>query len=351
MATSISIDRNIAIIGKSRKTDISKPIIDSMVLWYDLKRQGATNETMRTNPKLIDLSGNGHDAACYNFAWAGMSSIGGYKVDFTSWNVNSLQAIRNNDHSVTIYRTGNDSSDAFGNSLDVPNSFTINVSGLEQGIRLEFGQGTIAASDKSIYEDGTYTVEHNVTSGNVGFKLYSSNGSEISGLNVTIEILPEYPNALVSDGVDDYALVKELSPLTDYTVIAKRKLLSTDATTYGGIAKRSRIDLQEYGAFVVEKDSNRCYSFGTPTLNIVPSDKDIIYQTTYNYCGTELKAGKCEDTDFLIIFAGLYNLDNNNKVSEFRPMILYQVLLFNRTLTDKEIQWVKTNLIEGDFEL
>lgn len=33
---------------------------------------------MAENPVLIDLSGNGHDATCYNFGWSGMSGVGGY---------------------------------------------------------------------------------------------------------------------------------------------------------------------------------------------------------------------------------------------------------------------------------
>lgn len=53
-------------------------IKNNMVLWYDIKRQGATNETMKANPILKDLSGNGHDATCYNFAWSGISGIGSY---------------------------------------------------------------------------------------------------------------------------------------------------------------------------------------------------------------------------------------------------------------------------------
>ena len=54
---------------------IPKAIKDAMVLWYDIKRQGATNESMAENPVLRDLSGNGHDATCYNFAWTEESGI------------------------------------------------------------------------------------------------------------------------------------------------------------------------------------------------------------------------------------------------------------------------------------
>ena len=54
---------------------IPKEIKDSMILWYDLKRQGATNENMAINPVLKDLSGNGHNATCYNFSWTEESGI------------------------------------------------------------------------------------------------------------------------------------------------------------------------------------------------------------------------------------------------------------------------------------
>lgn len=50
-------------------------IKSSMVLWYDIKRQGCTNESMAENPVLKDLSGNGYDATCYNFAWTTESGI------------------------------------------------------------------------------------------------------------------------------------------------------------------------------------------------------------------------------------------------------------------------------------
>ena len=38
---------------------------------------GHTNEDMAEYPVLTDLTGNGHDISCNNFAWSGMSGIGG----------------------------------------------------------------------------------------------------------------------------------------------------------------------------------------------------------------------------------------------------------------------------------
>ena len=57
----------------------------SMVLWYDISRQGCTNEDMADNPVLKDLTGNGYDATCYNFAWDGTSGISTADIDFTEW--------------------------------------------------------------------------------------------------------------------------------------------------------------------------------------------------------------------------------------------------------------------------
>ena len=39
---------------------------------------GLTNEQMAENPVWKDLTGNGHDLQMKNFAWGGMSGVGGY---------------------------------------------------------------------------------------------------------------------------------------------------------------------------------------------------------------------------------------------------------------------------------
>lgn len=42
---------------------------ESLVAWYDVARQNVTNEEMKKNPILKDLSGNGYDLDCINFDW------------------------------------------------------------------------------------------------------------------------------------------------------------------------------------------------------------------------------------------------------------------------------------------
>lgn len=53
---------------------------------------GLTNEQMAENPVWKDLTGNGHDLQMKNFAWGGMSGIGGYVVDIDEWGTNSTAA-------------------------------------------------------------------------------------------------------------------------------------------------------------------------------------------------------------------------------------------------------------------
>lgn len=219
---------------------IPKAIKDAMVLWYDIKRQGATNESMAENPVLRDLSGNGHDATCYNFAW-----------------------------------------------------------------------------------------------------------TEQSGISAT-----DYPDAIVSDGVDDYAVVTNLPAQypNGYTVIAKRNWLNTDnqACLCG-----NRGDANTDSAFSMEllnfSDGKfRCDSFKYQRnidMDLLQRE-GIVYQKTFDYNGqTELNPRNIGNG---YKSTTLFKLNPDN-VSYYNGAIaLYSFLLFNRDLTDEEIEWVKTNLIETE---
>ena len=63
---------------------IPPAILSALVCWYSPRRQGCTNEGMRTDPVLRDLSGNGLDMECLNFAWneaSGVDSDGNLSYD------------------------------------------------------------------------------------------------------------------------------------------------------------------------------------------------------------------------------------------------------------------------------
>lgn len=338
---------------------IPKAIKDSMVLWYDIKRQGATNESMAENPVLRDLSGNGHDATCYNFAWSGMSGVGGYTIPpFTNKESNLFSSEHFTGDSYNL--TGKPWSNEAGlywnctttiNSIE-PYKLHLNVSGIVEGNNVYIHQYNNNYYGSVALVNGENRIQIDITQGNKpSYQYLSFHADSPYETDIHIEILPEYPNALVSDGVDDYCLVEGLPLLNKedgYTVIAKRNTLdySTELNDLKSIVSKSdQWNGAPAGAFVFEYQDKVFISinFGkTNVLSETPFSGTIAYQTSTSYNGIPILKGDGEDTTILFIF----NLSNSNK--KYTKGALYSLLLFNRDLSVDEIEWVKTNLIETE---
>lgn len=314
-------------------------IMDSMILWYDLKRQGATNESMAQTPVLRDLSGNGHDATCYNFAWNRASGIGKYTTDFNNWITTAPnEVINKTDHSFTITKTSGGNEESILYIIELAGILKFRISGLTEGNILLTTRNP-SVTNLVITEDGVYEYEYKHES--VAFKSNTKRDS----CNIIIEQISEYPNALVSDGVDDYAQVLELPLLNreqGYTIIAKRTYLND---TKGCLASyRGTNDTM--GPFAMELvELNRTDSFGNRnTLRISPPEL-ITWQRKDSYNGVYISyAGAVFDAQsrFLNIFKLNPGPENFYYIGQ---IALYSLILFNRDLTDEEIEWVKTNLI------
>lgn len=107
------------------------------------------------------------------------------------------------------------------------------------------------------------------------------------------------------------------------------------------------------GAFEFEFRANRTFSFGGNNV-IIFADNNIVYQTKNSYNGTEIKPGSLDDTDVLIIGAAQRNV--NNKIQDPYIGCHGNILIFNRTLTEYELSWVKNNMMcskqqEPDIDL
>ncbi len=232
-------------LGEFMTAEDEEKIRESLVLWYDIKKQQATNEGMAATPRLRDLSGNGHDATCYNFAWSEMSGI--------------------------------------------------------------------------VTDD--------------------------AGL------------CLLSDGVDDYAKATGLPILTKekgYTVIAKRHWIGDINSHSQGLASKTTDASFADGAFCFEcvegsgsSPFNRTFATADPSTGVNYIDSfvsgDFSYMTSKKYNSVEFKnVGDGIDTDALVIFRLATDYHG-----AYSAIALYSLLLFDRDLTDNEIEWVKKNMIEG----
>ena len=341
------------------KSNIIPPAIrNSMILWYDLKKQGATNETMSVNPILKDLSGNGHDARCYNFAWSGMSGVGGYATDYTDYyQYTDKGSIVVTPTKIIIEKviTADALIETIKNIGEIP-SYRIRVSGIPEGTTLRYGyyQEEGIKSQFDITEDGEYILPANISNNYkyVGFKVVGFTGD----CNITIEQIPLYPGALVSDGVDDYCLVEGLPLLNKedgYTVIAKRTWIGdVNSKSQGFVSKGSSAQWVD-GAFYfecVEGSGTSLFNRVFPNSNSKDgvnrissfAQENLTYLTSAKYNNSDIvNVGDGIDTDKLAVF----KLATSSS-SYYASISLYSLLLFNRDLSTDEIEWVKTNLIE-----
>ena len=312
------------IIDESRIA-IPESIRKNLVVWYDVAKQNATNESMQANP------------VCYNFAWSGMSGIGGRYVDADK---------------VVINVSVNVLSRVWGYNVSPGHTMPeieFSVIGLLEGqscfLRV-IGKNPESYNEErfrvDVENDGTYKTPSftNDSQETEAYEIVVGKGT----YNVTVEFLPQYPHALVSDGVDDYAMVGDLPILTKengYTVVAKRKWIDSSS----GEPKMLLSDGNDYGheSLMVENkqagsDGFSALSFGSRT-NVTLSESDIIYQTSTSYCGNSLSSGQ-EETE------SLFSIFSNFGLYDFSKVALYSLLLFDRDLTTSEIEQVKTNLIE-----
>lgn len=224
--------------GKKGNND-GFPSIPGMIARWSAK--GLTNEDMSTNPVWKDLTGNGHDLQMKNFAWGGMSGVGGYEQNYKGnrWTYASSRA--------DIFYTGNFINvtsvkinsvqlyyQAYGGqpSFTVP-SYSVKVSGLVEGQNLDYrsSNGLIL----NIKEDGIYRLPEFEFPANGGFYGFQLNKIQKS-CNITIEQLPLYPGALVFDGVDDYGVCNNFPILTKekgYTVVALRQWITRGERALG----------------------------------------------------------------------------------------------------------------------
>lgn len=179
----------------------SFPDIEGIVARYSAL--GLTNEQMAENPVWKDLTGNGHDLQMKNFAWKGMSGVGGY----------------GDENYQTFYKFTLDDYVFIATPPGVKHmNFTFRVTGLQPGNKLTLAFfGTTNTVYGTWNKDGIYTVDADIVE--AGKPTYFYNGYGSTRGEFTIEILPLYPGFILGDGVDDFAVTeKELNFEDTYTV-------------------------------------------------------------------------------------------------------------------------------------
>ena len=219
------------------------------------KQSVPTNEILKSNPYLQDFSGNNRPLKLNNFLFAAMSGVGGY--DIASTNILPDRAnVTVTDNRIIHITKKLSTTDSMVNIVPANSNPThkFKITGLSDGrqVSLENRNGGFYTFDNGEHEV-TLTYPEGTTS------LYNAIGvtGSAGDMDVTIEFIPRYPNALVTDGVDDYGQIQNLqhgvkvlfvtiNPFVDGKFIYDQRLNTTEPWLFavfndkGSIAYNSR---------------------------------------------------------------------------------------------------------------
>ena len=301
----------------------------------------------------------------FNIGYEGMSGYNGYPVVFGAnktwetsnavdyiYDINStIVHITNVKHAANgllysyVKREG-----ALANIKEIP-AFRVTVKGLEENSKLIYKYlATENATKESIVYlgNGTHKLPKSfvptdalldlTTNSWIGFAITPMiEGELVFDCDITIEILPEYENGLVYDGVSDFTDNKNIPIFTDFTAIIKRVDLDAKNDNSTVMFKGNKIYESSIGnGFILDycyNSKNYVYSYGK--LNqIERDDSKIIYLTPKSYNGNPIIKGENRDNLGLVL-------------GKYWKGIIYKTILYSKTISLLEINFLK-NLMEKD---
>lgn len=296
-------------------------------IYYDVKKQGLTNDNhTQFGDKLIDYSGNSRDLQLFNIGWNPGSGIGKYVTNFGIWSKDAESKISYNSYSFTVNgslkRTW-----LMWYVTELP-SFKIKVSGINSNGYVDYGyydNGSL--KNFRLDKDGIHTLPPSGASSNGhGFKV---NDTSLDWTGLVIEQIPDFAGALCFDGVDDYGQFVGDLGLKDYTVVIDRAypIVSTPQFTATSDAAGENANTP----FLVEHRSvnanESTYSYLANTAISINKEREICYQSTYQYKDTVINKGSSTSLGTGLTIAR-YGINNG-----YSALALYSFMLFHYSMS------------------
>lgn len=301
----------------------------------------------------------------FNISYEGMSGYNGYPVVFganKTWETSNAVDYIYDINSTIVHITNVKNAangllysyvkrdEALANIKEIP-AFRVTVKGLEGNSKFVYKYlATENATKESVVYLGngihklpksfvpTDALLDLTTNSWIGFTLTPMiEGELVFDCDITIEILPEYENGLVYDGVSDFTDNKNIPIFTDFTAIIKRVDLDAKNDNSTVMFKGNKIYESSIGnGFILDycyNSKNYVYSYGK--LNqIERDDSKIIYLTPESYNGNSIIKGENEDNLGLVL-------------GKYWKGIIYKTILYSKTISLLEINFLK-NLMEKD---
>lgn len=331
-----------------------------------------TNEILKSNPYLQDFSGNNRPLKLNNFLFAAMSSVGGYTLNAKSYrNRSNIMVGTFDDYSIEITAkvtdilgivwtengVGDSNSVAVGETLTRP-AFTITVEGMPDDLKWGLYESGVADKGNGTFEIPAYTYTNNTETVKTKFIGLMFNQSTFDNVDIKFTFQPLYPNALVTDGVDDYGVVENFKSLQNYMMFFQCAIIRPN--TVNGMFSTTPIENGNniVGWMLLQGNYANSVRFGNngyKNFEFTPSVEDkISYVLSANnelmacYVGEEkaTQAGTYRQTGANM---SLFLSDMKNK-TRFGSMAFYKSILFDSVPTKQNDGFTEQDLIDYVLE-
>lgn len=303
-------------LGSASKGGQTSPFHPSLVDYWNFKGKSNFDKDRNTIKGI-----KGEILTAYNFGWAWGSGYGLFNENYLTYN-KAQNVFVTDDHSITIMNfvpANNWILSKYGNSQ--LNATRIRVTGLTANNQLAYGYSPTNDGARvlmAIPSDGEYDLPKSVVNTqtyNVGFIVQNALSQ-----NVTIQQIPEYEGAIVTDGINDYLKLGKVGYKIG-TVIVKY------------------VPIKFNVGWNTVFDNNR---YDTPNRNYLG------YSSTIENRGTTMFVS--EYGDYLALYYkatpkqaddSLYIGSSYTKAfvaKEFFSMALFEMAIYSEILTDEEIQ-------------
>lgn len=323
-----------------------------------------TNEILKANPYLQDFSGNNRPLKLNNFLFAAMSGVGGYEYNYldSALFITYLSGARGDgtitDNTITInnVKVGNG---VIETRVSSPSKkYKVRVTGITSNETLRYviygdtSLGELATIIFNMKKDGEYELPASTYSATYNMKWQVIAASYPHTCNITIEQIPSYPNALVTDGVDDYGVVENFKSLQNYMMFFQCAI--TRPNTTNGMFSTTPIESGTPGWMLLQGNSANEVRFGNnvyKNFNVTSRIGDkISYVLSANnelmtcYVGEEKAtlAGTYKQTGANML---LFLSDSIRKI-RFGSMAFYKSILFDSVPTQQTDGFTEQDLID-----
>lgn len=295
---------------------------------------------------LKDLTGNGHDITLNGFSFSEMSGYGGYKTNMLKWKYYKNSAVILSSQNKFITYNTLEIVTHFWDYVSKPPlgtihrpSFKLKISGLNEDEAIYYiyrdGEDFSVLHEGNLYNGINIFPEINaeiVTEKLPYTTVFDIRSQYILDKEITFEILPEYPDALVFDGVDDYGSAVDFGGKKIKTVISKYQTINSMGNRFS-IYFRDPLDRNSYKRIYTKQIENypsiRAYSDNVKLLE--------------SYVSLQVGSGNPAAKPFQITGYG------GNK--EIEAMAFYSAYLFDRSLDEQEIKAFIRKYIDPEYLL